>query len=815
MHKFGRFMLLSGVAVFGLTACGDDVTVVEGTPPAPTPPPVVNVVNPTVTIASVNSNSTGNPVNLSNVAGQVDVVVNINPGSYRLARVDVLLGTTVVASQTFTTAQIQQMLEGAVIDGFSAQLSGQIGGVQTVTISIPTDQLTAAGAPAFPNATYALSVRATFAPGTGLPTTAPQNPVVTSTNTLNLTFNNASQLIASFSNTSTRPAVLAPAGGVATGPDLMTWRQGNLTISVRAASFTGVASNAASLPGQLVKIDAAGAVVTGAEAQTIPVTLTRVGTTNEYTATLSSAIAGVTGRFQLGLVGDASTAVGPVVNPIVRIDNVQPAVGATAPAFRNATPFFTNASFTFNAATSGSPFLNLGTIADSMPGVGGTQTKFFVGTPANVSTTLASSTLAGLTALTEVTSTAALPATLTNDQYRVLAVVYDNLGNFRAFGSPTFGVDIVAPTGFAFSAPTPADSARLTVAPTVGFNSTNVLDNASGFGTNRYRVSVAGLTAGGQICPVGSGGSATCAAVAQGDAFAFTPTVAGYYTVNSQLADTAGNLTTVVARRFLFDAVAPAFTGGLTIPNQIVPGTSVTFNPTITDNLDLDDAFAVVGFASGVNARFAMADIGSFGEPLTTTASPALTIASFPRSFQLVGAGGTAPAAPAAGTVEANTVIVRAMDVAGNMASVSQPIPSQNLGGTTQNWTGLGINTFTITAPAGGFDVENDASIQAGGAPETVDLVAEVLATGLDINNPFTSMVFWYQDPMTGDFVQIGAATVGVTTNAMNERVFRYTFPTWNPPASLGTGASVNIIATGIRGANILGSGLVSIDLVN
>jgi hypothetical protein len=263
--------------------------------------------------------------------------------------------------------------------------------------------------------------------------------------------------------------------------------------------------------------------------------------------------------------------------------------------------------------------------------------------------------------------------------------------------------------------------------------------------------------------------------------------------------------------------------GGLTIPNLLTPGQAYTFTPSITDDIDLDIAYLVARFGGAPYAiRYAEADLGSYGLPLEQTAQPALAIAALPRTLQQTTAGNAAPAAPAVvGTGSAadiNNVSVRAYDVAGNSTAIDQDVEQQNLAAApaATDWAAasVGISTFAITAPVAGFDVENDATIQAGGAPETVDLVAEVLATGLDINNPFDELTFWYVDALTNELVQIGAATATVTTNAANERIFRYTLTAWNPPASLGTGVSVDVVAVGRKGSNLLASQAIAIDLV-
>lgn len=773
-----------------------------------------------VTIQSVNTTICGAagcnsvPAQVDNIQGQIDVTLNVEPEGRQISSVELIVFD--VATGASTVCGTQNVTAGVVEAGELAV--DMANAAFPITISCNTARLSAAGIPDFLNGAKQIRARLVGTNGQAV------NAVV---NNYSVTFANQSAFTMTVANTPTTPAALRTANGQAVSTvDGLMYRQGSLQLTFTGANYTsGAANSFETMAGALV-------LQSGVGPAAINFTGTKVAGTNNFTVNIPVAdLATAEGVYDIQIASSTTTggAVGPTIiindsptDEDVRIDNVDPvSTGAFAAAL--ATNFYVGAAYPF-AATNAALFTAPTAPADA--GVGGTTVKFYAGLDAVVDAiTLPELTTAEIGTLTAITTGDQLAATLTNNVYGVIAVTTDALGNHVGQRlAVNIGVDKAAPTGFAYTGTTPATGDVFDLAagaPTIGYDPTDFEDDASGFGLNDIRVQITrldanNLTAATRECVVGAAPAATCAAVAQPNTYTYTPTVNGYYTVTSALIDTAGNLATAVARTFLFDATAPAFTGGLTIPNLLTPGQSYSFTPAITDDIDLDIAYMVAQFGGGVSLRYAEADLGSYGEPLTQSAAPTLTIASLPRTFQ-VATGGVAPAAPA-GAADIANIAVRAYDVAGNSTVLAQGIPAQNLAAAPAetNWAAatVGIGSFAITSPATGFDVENDATIQAGGAPETVDLVAEVLATGLDINNPFDSVEFWYQDAVTGEYIRIGAATAAVTTNAANERIFRYTLTAWNPPASLGTGVTVNVIAAGIKGVNILGTDAVGIDLV-
>lgn len=883
MHKVSRSLLFASfVAMGGLAACGDDISVVQPLPTVQVSPNPVTVEvgetqavtytlsagsgtavswstantaiatvdqngvitgvsegSTTVTAAvtvqggTVNGSATVNvgaggqasvtiqnvnwtlcglagcssvPAQLDSIAGQIDVTLNVEPEGRQISKVELIVVD--VATGAETVCGSQDVTAGAVeaVEGDLAAAAFPI------TISCNTARLGGAGIPDFLNGAKRISARLIDAGG---------NTVNAAVNAFNVQFKNLSAFTLTFANTPSTPVELRTANGQAVSTnDGLLYRQGSLQLTFTGANYvSGTANTFETMNGQLV-------LVSGVGPSPIAFTGTKVAGTNNFTATISAAtLAGASGAYDIQVLGSTTTggSVGPtdIVNDAadnndVRMDNLDPAnTGAFNAAL--ATNFFINAAYPF-ASTNTALFT--APVAPADAGVGGTTVKFYAGLDAVVdAVTLPELTSAEIATLTAVTTGDQLAATLENDIYGVIAVTTDALGNHVAQRlGVNIGVDKAAPTGFAYSATTPAEGDIFTVAPTVGYDATDFEDDASGFGTEDIRVKITRVdenntTAETAQCVIGA--TAACNPTDTANATTYTPDENGYYTVTSALRDTAGNVTEFETITFLFDDEAPAFTGGLTIPNLLTPGTSYSFTPAITDDIDLDVAYLVAEFATGFDIRFDSEDLGSYGLPLTQSAAPTLTFAALPRSFQQVDATGNPVANPGS---DITTITARAYDVAGNTAVVQQPIPAQNLAAApaAADWTAasIGIDSFTVAAPVAGFDVENDATINAGGAPETVDLVAEVLASGLDINNPFDNVTFWYQDADTGEWTLIGTATATVSTNAANERIFRYTFTAWNPPAELGTGVSVNVIAAGAKGVNYLATQAVAIDLV-
>lgn len=101
MKKVTKRLLVACVAALAVGACQDSVTVVEP-PPAPPPPPPPPGTLPSIQIQQI-TNVTGAVINPAAAAGQINFVLNVEPGDGNtLQEVRVLLDGAVVGRQTFS-----------------------------------------------------------------------------------------------------------------------------------------------------------------------------------------------------------------------------------------------------------------------------------------------------------------------------------------------------------------------------------------------------------------------------------------------------------------------------------------------------------------------------------------------------------------------------------------------------------------------------------------------------------------------------------------------------------------------------------------
>lgn len=765
-----------------------------------------------VTIASITTGNLQTPVNTNAVAGQIDVTLNIDAAGQALSKVELVVkdsasgAEAVCATQTISAASLAAKAEG-VSASIAAGANESVAAASTVTLSCNTAAVAANGAVNFTNGPKTISARVYDGAGALINTAA---------NSVRVNFANVSGFVVKLENTPSTPAALRTAEGTAVSTvDGLLYQQGGVKVTLTGVNYTaGQTASFASVGGSLTQIPPVGTTVPNAGPATVALTFAPVAGTQNFTATASAtALAGAQGLYAVAIGGSTTTggSVGPTavsggVNQI-RVDNVAPvSTGAFAAALVN--PFYVNGTYSFAAANTA---LFTAPTAPADAAVGGTKVRFFAGTPAQI--TALSLTAPDFAPLKEITTGEQLDATLVNSAYRVAAVTSDALGNFVVQKlTPTFGVDKVAPTGFAFVATTPADSS---INPTAvyDFVEADFADNASGFGLAPLFVNITrttGTTAATKdicVAPMTTGTAGACVIVPQAPTFTFDASAAaeGYYNMSTTLSDTAGNRTAPLVRQFLVDNTDPTVAGGIAIPATIAAGTSVAFSQNLTDNLDLGAATLSIlypALPAGINGiRADSVQLGTYGaDVLTKTASPTLTVSSFIRSFAWAPGG-----VPSATNNVADAVRINAIDVAGNMAQTPQALPAANITGSNTDWTTLGITSFAVTNVA--TNIKNGtAAPTTPPTPETVDLTAEVLASSLSVNNPFDSVVFWYVEPTTGELVQIGTATVSVMTNAANERIFRYTLAGWNPPAALGTAVTANIVATGLKGGNALGT---------
>jgi uncharacterized protein YjdB len=114
-----------------------------------------------------------------------------------------------------------------------------------------------------------------------------------------------------------------------------------------------------------------------------------------------------------------------------------------------------------------------------------------------------------------------------------------------------------------------------------------------------------------------------------------------YFVMTAYVDDNAGNRSPNVTRTTLWDWERPVI-GEISAPASIVGGQAAAFSALVTDNVDLGDVAAVLGF-SGDTAVWLVqgrTQLGSYGLPLTSSVAAPLTVASVIRSITETWDGG-------------------------------------------------------------------------------------------------------------------------------------------------------------------------------
>jgi len=449
------------------------------------------------------------------------------------------------------------------------------------------------------------------------------------------------------------------------------------------------------------------------------------------------------------------------------------------------------------------------------------------------------------TGLTKVATGADLAQTTApfGPNYFVRVIENDPLGNAvcQDFGVTNgilgFGVDLQAPvnvtiTGTSGGATTAGNSVIVSGATI----SLDAVDSVSGFnsGAETRTTIVRNFTTNSAAqCTTGafSTTSNTCNAVSlsktgmvidAAPAAAGGPGVQGYYTVTTLFRDQAGNQSVTVVRTYLLDTTPPTV-GGVSIPQNLVGGTAVTFTSQANDNVDLQASNFTLAYspASGTAKLYYPGDNygPNYDSTRITTAPINATVPFFIKQLQGEDAAG-APVAFAAGagadSGKAASVTVRVVDAANlQSAPVAAAIPPINIANSTGFTAGTQFSNFTETNAA--INISNAATPSAGN-PTSVLLTAQATLTNAaaqQANLPFSQVCFFYQqtaagntaNPLipTGDYVSLGCTVnPGITDVANVSRTWTYTLGTaFDPPAFLGTAGTVNVVAIGVNAAGV------------
>ncbi|HVZ78048.1 MAG TPA: hypothetical protein VG818_08730 [Gemmatimonadaceae bacterium] len=739
----------------------------------------------TISISTINQG--GLPANLNAVAGQLDVTLNIDQGTQTINSLALIVHNN--TTNTDTTVATYTYSSNKAPDAKAA--------AAPVTMSFNTAAFNSTtGAVNFLNGSYSIKAQANVAGGT-------QSPV---SSTINYTLTNADFIGVKATATNT--------GSDAAG---LQWIGGTVSINVVPVMYNGVAMKTVTVAPDPTDVIAAPVTLS-----TLPGTASfSAGTKDTLTYPAYTPI--VTGVYANGtaFAGFVTPLAGSLTTPF-KVDWQAPAAPATF-TLKGGTSQWLNGTYAFGNSTDyklvaaptdpGSP---------AGPGSGAVTSKAqFWAFPTASFTALgaaksgAACKTAGGTQVTTGSSLAqSAPADSTTYSLRVLQ--FDNVGNVVCADLPkTFGVDLTAPVSVTSTGGTNSGAVNALLKGTnKGYNNTDfstitasAVDSISGFdlATPVTLSSTILPTSGTTACAL-AGAPSPCSAT-NGFAIANTTwssaNTEGYYTVGASVADRAGNSVALSSKTYVIDRTAPVGSGGVAIPAALVGGTAVSLSGTVTDNLTLMAGGGSVQYASGLTINYDASSsfnaAGTFGA-LNKSGTATLGVPWFISDLQ-----------PGNGATDALAQFnIRGTDEVGLSGGLAAVIPPANI--TTGAGTGHGANGewnasdftgYTVSKPAAATNV----SIAGGANATSVTLAANVVLPA-NVGLPFSQVCFYYQDPkavttdatptFVPEYKQIGCVSSAATSDNTN---WVYTYGAWTPPASLGTGTNVSIIAIGF-GAN-------------
>ena len=771
-----------------------------------------------VAIASITKGNTLTPVQLNNVNGQIDVTLFVSgpPGTLKLIQNCTAGGAT---SATGDVIVAQQNVAGSQ-DQSAITLSYNTAATGTVVAGVATPSATSS-TPIFVNGNCFIKAQL----GTAV-----------ASNLTPITLTNANVFNSTVAFTKTTTLGTQNAISAANG---LRYDQGDLTVTVTPVIYSGQTP-------ALLTINYAGKTFTNVAPTTgtssFAVTFPSSAASSTAAATAAVSIYQYTTTAANGDAVTITAASDAAGQPIVygsgiaaqglRSDNASPVL--TGPLAQNlqlngAPRNYINAPYAFLANNTAQTDVAFAASQNTL--------AFWVGPlPATVPTyptaqsINSASTACSVTGLAKVVTGADIAQTAApfTPGYFVRVIESDPLGNVACQDFGPFGVDKQNPNDLAQTAG-PADQTVVLAGATASFNS---VDSVSGFtpGAELRARSLLNFTSTAAAnCVVGTypaGGPCGFAASSFNIASVTgASTTQGYYQFQAFSQDQAGNNSPTVTRVYLVDNTLPTV-GGVSIPQTLGGGASVTFASTANDNVDLKASNFDITYsaASGAPSLYYAGDNygPNYDATVIKTAALNATVPFFIKQLQGTAAG--APVAFAAGvgadSGRAASVTVRAIDAA-NLASApsAAAIPAINIANSA-GFATTAISTFNETTPAPTAPLANTEPAANTNARTTTLVAAAVLnsATAQTVNLPFSQVCWFYKQTAAGfaanntiplnDLVQIGCVNNPDISDVANvSRTWTYRLPNFDPPVWLGTSGAVTLYAIGV---NSNGVGLIS-----
>ncbi len=788
----------------------------------------INVASASVSILSITAGALNTPVNIANVAGQIEVSMNISAGNQTLDSVRVRLGNQSAATQGFTVngapnAPVTLSINTAAYttpDSSNAAvryLNGQTGVTADLFVR------GASGPTASNTITINLNNLDTFHARWALPT----NSAVSAGGFIWYggpnTFTRINAIPVMYSGNVVTSATVHMDNSLVAGNDAACLVNGTTTgattVTDASAPFTGDFSCLGSTltavqPGVLNSLRADGNAGPGA-----------VG---------AVAGAGHTVLFANAGILTASNAAAPNIAP-VRVDVAGPVLAA-APALNfglvsGQIVGWVNATTSLGSTATGGPF-NTANVTDAGVGLNATRTLAGQYTGCPYATPVAATVWVAYDGTGNTIPECAVDFTggATPGPYVARATETDRLGNLGTSPiSGRFGVDKTNPT-VRWGA---ASSADLSVNVATRFFQSEALDERAGFqpavAHSHFLARASAATPTG-VCAVGTTPTAgigtafvtapACVRVTDvgpyvviaggyNQAPLVTINTAGYATYNSAWTDQAGNQTVLGTRIVAVDPALPVVTT-LGLPGSY---TSATF-PTIT--MPYADDVEGIGYSFGLSypavgvLRYSRKTINTtFDDVISTPGS--LTFATpfsggpaFVRRIEIVdGANAVQLGAVTDPTAKPDAVQGTAFDVLGSASAPFSSTPFQAIPGlNVQNGVNFETyNTTNVTSTVGTWSIIPLAAGFNAGAGVKAQIVTNTNST----NSPFARVDFY--TALAGEWQYLGSSTTAIPANNTTNRFWTYLLstPLANGPFDLAPasmpGAGAAVIAVGVTAA--------------
>ncbi|HUF69984.1 MAG TPA: Ig-like domain-containing protein [Longimicrobiales bacterium] len=756
-------------------------------------------VPPSISIKSITTGATNVPVNINNVAGQIEITLNLEvPVGTFVDRVEILANNQVIYTQSFTGVDLGLAVDEAqnAVDLVASWNTAEFDRTQLGIVGTVQGN--------YPNGTTTVTAQVVGGQGT-----------ITATTSTNIVLNNVPFIYSRLNY----PTGAGMAINVATG---LAWYTGDIHVTAMGVKYnndpandiasvtltnTGsdpevVTDNTPADGFQLVLQKSGGSALSRIELLETGAPATPLG----VVLSLASVTAGGAGGpacvvtentpvpLNLGCVGAVPANQMPLATPL-NWDNVAPAITLfdLTPATLGCAPALA-CYISGNPATPAFIFAaRAGFFTHVDAGVGSPTVTFMAGEPGSLIPVATGEDLPETVVPSFIASATTCDA-LQNCRTQFASTA--GVGQNSATGAQLVGVDSTDPTATVDNV-TPNMSTNIALNPawTISFSDAGV--GPSGFSALPVSVQLKKTTPAGSTCyipqsPVDptAAGQVACTTssgainyqvddgVIDVDLTLVPGTSEGYWELTAFVRDQATNFSKPSVERITLNDVTPPVIGGIAGPSSLPGGANVTFSAGLADNVDLGWIEPFLTYGAGPVFQYPDVTLGAYGvaDGLVSTTTGNFTIGGFVRSVEANLATGRS-----GGVVnEASRVDFNVFDIATNTANAFvniTPAVQFAAGGAIP---ALSVIAPTIFAPAdvahGNFIHQAPSAPQvcqgtaaACGATPPASTVLSATMTGPNATfaNPFIRVEFYYQDPVNLRWYLIGVGAASASDNTV------------------------------------------------